>query len=156
MTRLRPILALAVATLAVGSWSVTPAGAGSPTELRSDIDCDTATGQWVVTYTLSSGNNAPLPIVSSWTLSSGGQGELDFDPSTVLQGSPTTAELRLPGTSTGTLTASAGPENFGQDETVDELDGSCKAAVVTTTSTTAAPTTTTEAAAAPAAPRYTG
>jgi hypothetical protein len=164
MSHFRPFVALAVATAVLGVWSISPAGAGSPASLGSVADCDTTTGEWVITYTFSTGNNFAEDVLdATWVLSSGSEGTLTFAPTTVSQDNPSTAVLRLPGASTGTLTGSAAVRNFGDDSVDDILDGSCAAVVTTTTSTTStttAPTTTTAAPATDevvaAVPTYTG
>ena len=154
MHRTRTLLATAVATLSLGGLAVTPALAGYTVELSSDIDCDTASGEWVVTYTYRA-NDQIGSIVGSYTLlgaTSGEAGELTFAPVPVSEGEPATATVRLPGSSEGNLTAVASDDVAG-DEVEDELDGSCAATPAPTTTTS---TTTPAVEPAPARPAFTG
>ena len=154
MRRTRTLLATAVATLTLGGLAVTPAFAGYTVELSSDIDCDTTTGEWVVTYTYRASNQIG-PIVGSYTLlgpGSGETGELTFAPVPVSDGEPATASVRLPGSSEGNLTAVAS-DDLISDEVEDELDGSCAATPVSTTTTS---TTAPAVDPVPARPAFTG
>ena len=154
MRRTRTLLATAVAALTLGGVALTPALAGYTVELSSDIDCDTTTGEWVVTYTYRA-NDQIGSITGTYVLSggpSGEAGELTFAPLPVSEGEPATATIRLPGSSTGTLVGSASDDVAG-DEVQDVLDGSCAATPVSTTTTS---TTAPAVDPVPARPAYTG
>ena len=153
MRTFRSLLAV-VASLAIsGAVAATPAFAGYLAELSSDIDCDSSTGEWVVTYTYRAANQIG-PLAGSYILSggpSGETGELTFAPVPVNPTSPATAMIRLPGTSTGRLVGSANDDVTG-DEVEDQLDGSCGRP----TTTTSTPSTTVPVEPVPARPAFTG
>jgi hypothetical protein len=163
MQRFRPLAALAVATALVG-LSVTPAFAGTPGDVRSDIDCDTSTGEYVVTYTVRVGFGPQVILSAGYELVLDGSlvddGDLEFDPTTLQNNESATAELRLPGTSQGDLTGFVSLEQEGVVDTDDVLDGTCVAVDPDPTPTTSpAPTTTLPAepaSTASAVPTYTG
>ena len=155
MPRTRSLLATALAAVTLGATAVTPALAGYLVELSSDINCDKATGEWVVTYTYRADNQLG-PIVGSYILSggpSGEAGELDFAPQPVSAGEPATATVRLPGSTPGTLVGSASDDVAG-DEVEDQL-GVCEAAPATTTTTTTS-TTAPAVDPVPTRPTFTG
>jgi hypothetical protein len=152
MRPFRTALAVGVSLLLSGAVAVTPAFAGYDVELSSDIDCDTSTGEWVVTYTYRAADQIG-PIVGNYILSggpSGEAGELTFAPVPVSAGEPATAIIRLPGTSSGRLVGSAADTVSG-DEVEDELDGSCVVPATSSTTSTTAPTEP-----VPARPAFTG
>jgi hypothetical protein len=150
--------AAAAVVMTLGVMAASPVSAGYFFELASDIDCDSASGEWVVTYTLRTSAIVPVePDSASYILSGGPSGEagdLDFTPRTVVEDQPSTATVRLPGSSTGLLVGSVAVPNFAEDDVEDQLDGSCQATPASTTPLTIAP----EAPVAPLAarPTFTG
>lgn len=149
-------LAIALATVAVLSLvAVSPAWAGFAIDLRSDIDCDAATGEWVVNFTLSTDNlGEAIPVISAGyalTGPSSSEGGLTFSPDFIANDAPASATLRLPGSSTGTLVTAVELAFGPAADATDTLDGSCKVPPTTTTTSTTAP-----AAVEAATPAFTG
>ncbi len=158
MKRFKIGTAAVAAVMTFGVVAASPASAGYDIEIASDIDCDTSSGEWVVTYTLRTSSSFALEVDSASYILSGGPsgeaGDLDFTPSSLFQDQPATATIRLPGSSIGLLVGSASVNNIAQDEIEDQLDGSCQATPASTTPSTIAP----EAPVAPLAarPTFTG
>jgi hypothetical protein len=128
--RFLSLLAATVVAVAVGT--ATPAMAGYSTDLASDIDCDTATGEWVVQYTLRGDNSSSNQVFGgSWELTAPDNtksgGEFSFTPPAIDEENPTYATLRLPGAAAGTLRSAADAEFTTTARVTDELDGSCAA-----------------------------
>lgn len=145
--RIRPLVAIAVATAMFGSLMIAPVFAQSSAGISSEIECDPITGEYVATYTLTAGSGPQDIQFGGWELLDDDDqeiegGDLQFNV-TVLGAneSATAAEVRLPGTSVGTLNGYAQLADEGYFDVDDVLDGTCVAAPTTTT--TAAPTTTT-------------
>jgi hypothetical protein len=121
---------LAATVVAVALGTATPAMAGYSTDLASDIDCDTATGEWVVQYTLRGDNSFSNQVFGgSWELTAPDNtksgGEFTFTPPAIDEENPTYATLRLPGAAAGTLRSAADAEFASTARVTDELDGSC-------------------------------
>lgn len=156
MGRYRVILAASVAALTIGGAAASPALAGYNIELSSDIDCDTSSGEWVVTYTTRA-DGGTQPLEGTYLLSggpSGEAGELTFVPPAAAVDAPATSIVRLPGTSVGLLVGAVSDAGGSADEVEDQLDGSCLATPASTTSTTS--TTTPSVEPVPARPAFTG
>jgi hypothetical protein len=161
MRSLRPTIAALAATTAL-LLTTGVAGAQQANEVTSDFECDTTTGEWVITITVENLLNESAEISGEYdfeTTSDGGSPVIDFsfvpDPLPAL------------GTSTGTITLPGdtvfveGIVEVQYEQFLDDTDFSIEIGEtcepVETTTTTAAPTTTTTAAAATTAtPRFTG
>jgi hypothetical protein len=163
MIRVRTMVALAIATTAaILGGTVGPASAGQLYEKAITAECNTTTGEYDVTLTLSNAPDAPLLLADAeyeYTGPDGEQGPFDtaFDPSTLPIGGSSVIAISIPGDSTDVIFIWYVRELDDIDRAGDELDGDCVA--IPTTTTTAAPTTSTTAAAqaaAVAAPRFTG
>lgn len=154
-------LTLALVTAAVLSLAaISPASAGASVDLRSDIDCDTATGEWVIVYTLTTDYTSGEIVINTAEYVLTGDdpvdGDLAFSPNEVIKDAPALATLRLPGSSDGDLEADVALDYGLSADAADVLDGTCKADPTPTTTAPIVTSTTTPAAVVEATPAFTG
>jgi hypothetical protein len=163
MNRPRLLLAAAVALAALFATTL-PAGAGQAVTLDDEIVCNTATGEYDLTFTLTNmTSDSGLITVDTFEVD-GNDAPLTFAPNPVPGGGSTsTATTSVPG-STTTLFLDLSisfPDSTSGANFESTLDGDCEGIpTTTTTSTTVAPTTTapaaTPAVAVAARPAFTG
>lgn len=164
MTRPRLLVAATVAVAALFA-GLLPAGAGQSVLLTDDIVCNTATGEYDITFTLTNNTSDEGDITVESFEVDGTETPLSFSPDPVPGGGSTSvAQTSVPGsTTTIYLEVSVQFGDFVSGANFEAtLDGDCEGIPTTTTtstSTTLAPTTTTTAPAArPVArtPAFTG
>lgn len=155
---------LLVAAAAVAALAATalPAGAGQLFEIDQEAVCNTATGDYDVTITITSLSLGGDISISNFQVDGQDQSPPDFTPNPVPDEGTSVAAFSIPGDSTSyVLEGLITGEQFEIPFTLENtLDGDCEGIpTTTTTSTTLAPTTTTTAPAAravAATPAFTG
>jgi hypothetical protein len=149
MTRPRLLLATAVAVAALFAAAL-PAGAGQAITLDDEIVCNTATGEYDVTFTLTNMTSDEGSILVDSFEVDGTDTPLSFSPNPIPGGGGTSvASTSVPGTTTAIflLLSISFPDSQTGANFESTLDGDCVPdATTTTTSTTVAPTTTTTVA----------
>jgi hypothetical protein len=163
MTRPRLLLAAAVAVAALFAAAL-PVGAGQAVTLDDEIVCNTTTGEYDLTFTLTNMTSDEGNITVNTFQVDGTDTPLSFSPDPVPGGGATSvATTSVPGTTTAIFLdiEISFPDSTTGANFESTLDGDCEGIpTTTTTSTTVAPTTTAPATppavAVAARPAFTG
>lgn len=163
MRSFRYLLVAAAAVAALAATAL-PVGAGQLVEIDQDAVCNTATGEYDVTITITALSLGGEITISNFQVDGQDETPPEFTPNPIPDEGTSVAAFSIPGDSTSyVLEGLVSSEQFEIPFTLEStLDGDCEAIPTTTTttstSTTVAPTSTTAPAAraVAATPAFTG